>query len=86
LKPIIDGCAKTLDWFGDGWIRNDLAITEYKLGNAAACQQILKPLADEAAMTDEDLRDNYPPANADSHFHLIKATRANLKLCGGVKK
>lgn len=86
LKPIVDGCAKTLDWFEDGWIRNDLAITEYKLGNTSACQQILKPLADEAAMKDEDLADNYPPANADSHIHLIKATRVNLKLCGGVKK
>jgi hypothetical protein len=86
LKPIIDGCAKTLDWFEDGWIRNDLAITEYKLGNLAACQQILKPLADEASKTDEDLADNYPPADGDSHIHLIKATRANLKLCGEVKK
>jgi hypothetical protein len=86
LKPVLDGCKKTLYWIEDGRIRNDLAITEYKIGNTAACRQILKPLADDAAKTDEDLRGNYPPADAESYMPVIKATRTNLRLCGEAKK
>jgi hypothetical protein len=86
LKPVLDGCKKTLYWIEDGRIRNDLAITEYKLGNTAACRQILEPLADDAAKTDEDLRGNYPPADAESYMPVIKATRTNLRLCGAAEK
>ncbi len=86
LTSIIPGCEKTLYWTEAGRIRNDLAITEYKLGNMAACQQILAPLAADAAKTDEDLRDNYPPTDAENYLPVIKATRTNLRLCGAMKK
>jgi hypothetical protein len=86
LKPVLDGCKKTLYWIEEGRIRNDLAITEYRLGNTAACRQILESLADDAAKTDEDLRGNYPPSDAESYMPVIKAARTNLKLCGAVKR
>ena len=86
LAPVIASCEKTLYWTEAGRIRNDLAITEYKLGNMAACRQILAPLSADAEKTDEELRDNYPPTDADNYLPVIKATRTNLRLCEAVKK
>lgn len=81
LEPVLKDCARSLDWIEDGRIRNDLAVTLHKLGEIASCQSVLKPLAEDAAMTDKKLRETYPPLEADLYLPVVRATRTNLKLC-----
>jgi len=83
LAPVLGDCGKTLDWISTGRIRNDLALTQFKLGDRAGCLKTLEPLAEDAARTDQGVRDNYPPADADDILPVVRATRTNLKLCRG---
>ncbi|APV48712.1 hypothetical protein BWI17_02850 [Betaproteobacteria bacterium GR16-43] len=81
LEPILKNCARTTSDIQGGSIRNDLAVTLHKMKDFTACRAVLEPLAEEAKMTDEQLRGQYPPADADNHVDLARATRTNLKLC-----
>lgn len=81
LAPVLQQCAPTLDWLERGWIRNDVALTQLKLGQAAACLATLQPLAEDAALSDEAVREGYPPSDAESYLPIVKATRTNLRLC-----
>lgn len=74
-------CQKTLDWLGAHWLRNDLALAQLRLGDAAACRATLQPLAADAARSDDAIRDSYPPSDAESYLGVLKAARTNLKLC-----
>ncbi len=81
LQPVLDTCTRWMDWLSVPRVRNDLAVTHYKLGDLASCRAVLEPLAAEAARTDEDLRENYPPSDYELYATVVKATRYNLKLC-----
>lgn len=81
LETVIGSCSDILDWWASGWIRNDLAITMYKLGDHSSCLDVLQPLQEDADESDENVRSKYGPMVADSAMQLVKATRANLKLC-----
>jgi hypothetical protein len=82
LAPVLRDCAKTLGRLEEAWIRNDLAITQYRLGDFASCLQTLQPLAADAAMTDQELRESQDgPTTADNYEPVIKAARTNLNLC-----
>jgi len=83
LAPVLTECDKTLDWISKGWMRNDLALTQYKLGDRAACLQTLAPLAESAGKSDEKIQEEYPPADAEIYLPVVRATRTNLKLCRG---
>ncbi len=83
INSVLKNCALTLSWLEIGWIRNDLAITEFKLGRLSDCRRTLQSLAEDAAMTDGALRDRYPPTDFDNYLPIIQATRTNLRLCGG---
>jgi hypothetical protein len=83
LAPVLSECDKTIDWFAKGRIRNDLALTQFKLGDRAACLQTLQPLAEHTAQTDDDIKAMYPPFQADIFLPVVRATRTNLKLCRG---
>lgn len=83
LAPVLSDCDKTLDWITKGWIRNDLALTQFKLNDRAACLKTLQPLAEDAARTDDGIKENYPPADAEIFLPVVRATRTNLKLCRG---
>jgi hypothetical protein len=83
LAPVLGECDKTLDWITKGRLRNDLALTQFKLGDRAACLKTLEPLAEDAARTDQGVKDYYPPADADDILPVVRATRTNLKLCRG---
>lgn len=85
LEPLLSRCKKTLDLDADGWIRNDLAVALYHLGDPAACRNVLEPLAKDAAKTDAAIREEQLPSDADSAVRLARATRTNLKLCEGKK-
>jgi hypothetical protein len=81
LEPVLKSCARMVGWIEEGWIRNDLAITLLKTGDLAGCRRLLEPLAADAARTDEELREEYPPSDADNYLPVVKAARTNLKLC-----
>ena len=81
LEPLLTQCAALLSWLEKPSIRNDLAVTLYHLHDRAACLSVLEPLADDASKTDDAIRENYPPTDADDYLPLVKAARTNLKLC-----
>ena len=83
LEPVVKDCARTLDRFEGGWIRNDLAITKYRLGDRAGCTQTLAPLSKDAGKSDQHIRNDYGQMDAEKYVPVIKATRTNLKLCSG---
>lgn len=83
LSTILNDCSKILDSRTDGWIRNDLALTYYKLNDRESCLKTLQPLAESAALSDQELEEEYGirPMDLASDLPIIKATRTNLKLC-----
>lgn len=81
LAPVLEECDARLMGVTKGWIRNDLALAQLRAGDAAACRQTLAPLADEAGKSEQELRETYPPADAELVLPMIKAARTNLSLC-----
>ena len=81
LSTALSACEKTLDWLTAGRIRNDVAVTQFKLGDKAACLKTLQPLAEDAAKTDDGIKEALPPADADNYLPIVRATRFNLKIC-----
>lgn len=81
LAPVLQDCDEVLTGVAKGWIRNDLALAQLRSGDAAACRKTLAPLAEEAGKTDEQLREVYPPIDADVVLPMLKAARTNLRLC-----
>lgn len=81
LAGALKDCKPFLGWLTEGRTRNDLAITLHKLKDFAGCREVLKPLAEDAAMKDSQIRENYPPMDADLYLPIVKSTRVNLKLC-----
>jgi hypothetical protein len=86
LEPVLDHCAPVILWADMGWIRNDLALTRYKMGDYTGCRSTLQPLEGDAGQTDEALRESYPPADAEVAIPIAHATRTNLKLCTKTEK
>lgn len=86
LEPVLRDCHNILHWHDEGWIRNDLAITRFKLGDRPGCLTTLEPLMEDARLPNEALRDRLPPGDAESYLEIIKATRTNLKLCTPVPR
>jgi hypothetical protein len=82
LEPLIRDCAETIDWITLGRIRNDLAVTLHKLRDLASCRAVLAPLAEDAALSDAEIEDLYPPTDAELYLPIVRSTRTNLKLCG----
>lgn len=82
LTPIANKCYAVLSRFAQGWVSNDLAITQYRVGDNAACRASLKPWLELAQTSDAEIKDGYPPSDAEEMLRLAKATRANLNICG----
>lgn len=90
LAPILRNCKKTLAWWEDGWIRNDLGLTQAKQGNGAACSTTLKPLMEDVARTDEAVCNGdsgrfLPPGDCDTYLPIVRAARVNLNWCAKAK-
>jgi hypothetical protein len=81
LEPLLARCGRILGWLDAGWIRNDLALTQHKLGDDSGCRRTLEPLAADATKSDDDIASEYPPSDADAYLPIVKATRTNLELC-----
>lgn len=86
LEPLLKNCSELIHWSDMGWIRNDLAITQYKLGDYAGCRATLQPLVEDSTKTEEGLRETYAPTDAEIAMPIARATRTNLRLCTAGKK
>jgi hypothetical protein len=83
IEPFLIRCSKVMDWLEDGWVRNDLAITQYHLGRLADCRKTLEPLMEDAVKAEDELE--LPPSDLESYLPIAKATRHNAKLCAQEK-
>jgi hypothetical protein len=81
LQPVLERCAASTPWLEAGWIRNDVAITQFKLGVPADCLQTLAPLRADAARSEAEIRQAYPPSDADRYLSILRATRSNAARC-----
>jgi len=81
IAPLIARCQSTLRREEDARLRNDLAIAQYRLGRPADCVATLRPYVDLAAMSDDEIREEYPPVDEDTWLSIARATRFNQALC-----
>jgi hypothetical protein len=86
LETLLSNCSEFIGWIEGGWLRNDLAITLYKLRDFEGCRKTLAGFSADIAKTEEQLREDYPPSDADSYIPVVKAARTNLKLCDEGKR
>ena len=82
LAPLLGACGDTMPWVEEARVRNDLALTHYRLNDKGGCRAVLAPLAKDAKRSDDDIRDTDAPADAEEYLPEVKAARANLALCG----
>lgn len=81
LSPLLERCRRTLDRYEEGRVRNDIAIAQYRLGRPDDCVRTLDPYAEEAALPDESILDDYPPSDGEAWLPIVRAARFNLGLC-----
>ena len=79
LVPILANCKKTLEWFEEARIRNDLAITQYHLGHTKDCLETLNPLMSDAEVPDDEL--NFAPGDSSIYLPILHSARTNIRLC-----
>lgn len=82
LEPLLKTCGRILNQADDGWIRNDLALTQYKQGDTAGCLRTLQPMAEMVSNVDQGVI-VFAPADEPVYAPIVKASRTNLKLCRG---
>jgi hypothetical protein len=81
LEPLLTTCAKSLIWYEDGSIRNDLAITQYHLHDYNGCLDTLKAFnGDDATQHLENLKAT-EPGSADLYAEILGPARHNIALC-----
>lgn len=81
LQPVLARCTAATPWLELGWIRNDVAIAQLKLGAPGDCLQTLAPLRADAARSEAEIREAYPPSDADRYLSILRATRSNAARC-----
>jgi hypothetical protein len=83
LEPIVATCTEWVHWLDIGWIRNDLALAQFRAGDTTACRQTLAGFGPLIDATEADLRNqhNDPPSDAASLAAVLRAARYNRKLC-----
>ena len=86
LEAALKRCAKTLHWIETGWMQNDLAITQHRLGDDAGCRRTLESFAEQALASDQEVRESLPPADGDNWLPVVQAARTNLRLCANKVK
>ena len=82
LAPVLARCKAQLSDYAESWVRNDLALTQHRLNDNAACRATLSPLMELASKPDKVIEGDYPPSDAEEYLSIAKATRYNMKLCG----
>lgn len=82
LTPVVETCGAMLSDYDQAWVRNDLAIAQFHAGDVAACRATLLRWVDLARTPDAQIKDGYPPSDAEEMLRIARATRYNLKVCG----
>ncbi|HJW04493.1 MAG TPA: hypothetical protein VJ548_14530 [Azospira sp.] len=81
LQPLLRNCEADM-WFDDvTWVRNDLAMTYYHLGDIQSCRKVLASLESDAR-TWEGIDEAELVGDKYRLLPMMKATLFNLKLCG----
>jgi hypothetical protein len=81
LAPVLSACGELLRPDVDGRLRNDLAVTLFHLHRPADCRAALAPLLETYPGSEDDLRENLPPADFEQMAPILRAARHNAKLC-----
>jgi hypothetical protein len=83
LEPLLRTCEHWMDQRESGRVREDLAVTAYRLGDRAACRAILAPLTPDADADDAALvaRYNGLPVEVEVARRFAGQTRGVLRLC-----
>ncbi len=84
LMKLLSECERFTDWHIQAEIRNDLAITEYHLGDKTACLKALEPI--KRTFIDDPAKTYivFDPVEGDWATGMVKTTRFNWQKCGGV--
>lgn len=91
LAPVLSDCKATLHWLDELATRNDLALTQAKLGEGKTCRSTLDPMAEDAQRYSGTQEDNtaicdsgdryLPPADCDGYLRQVRAAKTNLGWC-----
>ena len=85
IAPIVGDCERFVSEVAQGELQNDMARALHGQGHDAACLKALRPLKNLLEMTEPQIREAFP-ADADARIALVKATQANLSLCGAKRR
>ncbi|MCC8556324.1 hypothetical protein [Xanthomonas hortorum] len=81
LAPIYQNCVTTMGLAEEGALRNDYALTLYKLKDKSECLSVLSKYKQDTARTDDQISDGMAPAVVDDYLAVIHAARTNIALC-----
>lgn len=84
LVELLGKCERFTDWQIQAEVRNDLAVTEFHLGDKTACLKALEPIK-RAFIDDPDKTGvRFTPSDEEWGEAMMKTTRFNWKKCGGL--
>lgn len=81
LESTLLNCKRTLHIWGEYWIRNDLALSQYKDGDSPSCLSTLAPLVNDANTPEGVVLENWSQHDGEIYRKILRATRTNLSLC-----
>lgn len=84
LQLLLTRCERFMDWHAQAEVRNDLALTEFRLRNKPACLKALEPLKRDLIDDPAKTGRVFAPVDEEWGKAMVKTTRFNWKKCGGV--
>jgi len=85
LRTVYDNCKKYMSIFEELEIVNDLAVTYKNLKKKDDCLSLIKPFDEHADMSATEIKEGYPPGDADNMLPLAKKLKFNRELCRDLK-
>jgi hypothetical protein len=83
LVELLGKCERFTDWYTQAEIRNDLAITQFRLGSKADCLKAIEPIKNIFIDDPANTGVTFTPLDAEWGEKMMKITRFNWKKCGG---
>lgn len=80
LESLLAECREFLNWIEIDKVRNDLALAQYRAGDARACLMTLAETRAGKVRNEDEL--GLLPCDNDSYIATARATWHNQKLCG----
>lgn len=81
LRPVYDACESYMSIFEKLDMVNDLAITYKNLKKKDVCLELIKPFSEITDMNESDIKNSYPPGDAESILPIAKKLKFNRDLC-----